>query len=521
MSRKGYPPIALDGLTESSGESPAIDPQSILSERRRALPLSVGARRTFLQCATAVGVIASALYFGWWFEAGRLTHPALIGAFVLAAVYVTLQMYCAWYVYGAIVAPELPRPPPGLTVDVFMPVYDEALELVEVSLRATVAMRYPHRTYLLDDAHDPRFAQLAARLGAGYLTRDGHKDAKAGNVNAALAQTHGEFVTIFDVDHIPTPDFLDAVLGAFADAQVAFVQGGVAFHNRDDSLVAQATIEQAYDVYGPTSMGMHGCGAGPVWGSHTTFRRAALESVGGYQPGLAEDLHTSIRLHAIGWRSVYLSAMHASGLVPSDLRAFTMQQRKWSRGVFGLLVEVYPHLLGKLSWPQRVAYLVRGTYYLIGPLFAAHVFLAVYTLLFGSRAAVDGFAEYLLRALPLAASVVSVRALANLFWNVQADAVGVKWRGYTLACALWPVYTGTFVRALLRIPLPHIATPKRRIAEAHPRLVVAQLVMIALLALGIAARLGDPISAGVAVTMTFALAAIAIQGYAVAAALRP
>jgi hypothetical protein len=89
-------------------------------------------------------------------------------------------------------------------------------------------------------------------------------------------------------------------------------------------------------------MGMHGCGAAPVWGSHTTFRRAALESIGGYKPGLAEDLHTSICLHAAGWRSVYVPTLHASGLVPSDLRAFTMQQRKWAHGVFGILLESFP-----------------------------------------------------------------------------------------------------------------------------------------------------------------------------------
>jgi cellulose synthase (UDP-forming) len=521
MMRRGFPTIALNDLVASPGAAPTTDRGTPRTELRQALPLSPRARRTTLKWAIAVGVISSAVYFGWWVEADRLLHPVLAVAFVLAAVYATAQIYFAWYVYAAIEAAESPPPPPGLTVDVFVPVYDEALELVEKSLRAAVAMRYPHRTHLLDDAQDPAFAALAGRLGVGYLTRDGHKDAKAGNVNAALAQTDGEFVTVFDVDHIPAPDFLDAVLGAFGDPQVGCVQGAVAFHNQDDSLVARATIEQAYDVYGPTSMGMHGCGAGPVWGSHTTFRRAALEDIGGYAPGLAEDLHTSLRLHAAGWRSIYVSGIHASGLVPSDLRAFTMQQRKWSRGVFGLLMEVYPRLLPRLTWRQRIAYLVRGTYYLIGPLFALHAFLAVYTLLVGSRATVDGFAEYLLRALPLVASVVSVRALANLFWNVQRDAVGLKWRGYTLAFALWPVYTGTFVRALLRIPLPHIATPKRRIAEAHPRLVLAQLVTIALLGLGLGARLGDAMSMNLAVTMLFALAAIAIQGYAVMAALRP
>ena len=333
--------------------------------------------------------------------------------------------------------------------------------------------------------------------------------------------TSGEFVAIFDTDHLPTPDFLDAMLGGFDDPRVASVQGGVAFHNRDDSLVSRATIEQAYDIYGPTSMGMAGCGAAPIWGSHTIFRRTALAAIGGYQPGLAEDLHTSLRLHAAGWRTVFAPDVHATGLVPSDLRAFTMQQRKWSRGVFEMLLEVYPRVWKDLTWSQRIAYLVRSTYYLVGPLFAVHALLAVLVLGWGSQAAVSAFSTYLVRSVPLVFVFVTVRRLANEFWNVQVESLGFKWRGYTLAIALWPVSTGGLIRALLRRPLPHIATPKRRIADAHPRLVVAQVAMIVLLALAILARLGGTTSLGAIVVIAFAAAAIAIQAYAVLAALRP
>jgi cellulose synthase (UDP-forming) len=493
----------------------------MLPAMRTALPFPPAIRRAILRGWMALGTLASATYFGWWFDGDRLHHPALALAFVVTALYAAVQVFLAWYVYDAIAIPELPPSPPGRSVDVFVPVYDESVDLVEDALHAALAMRYPHRTYLLDDARDPRFAEVATRLGVGYLTREGHRDAKAGNVNAALARTDGEFVTVFDVDHVPVPEFLDAVLGAFDDPTTACAQSGVAFHNRQDSLVSRATIEQAYDIYGPTSMGMAGCGAAPVWGSHTTFRRSALEDVGGYQPGLAEDLHTSLRLHAAGWRSVYVPAVYATGLVPSDLRAFTMQQRKWSRGVFGVLLQEYPAVWSRLTWSQRIAYLVRSTYYLVGPLFAAHALFAVYALGWGSPAAVEAFGQFLVRATPLAIAVISVRSLANTLWNVQADAVGLKWRGYTLAVALWPVATGSLVRALLRLPLPHIATPKRRTAQAHPRLVVAQMALIILLALGIVARLDDPMTTALMVTMGFAAAAIAIHAYAVAAAFRP
>ena len=496
-------------------------PSVTVPPQRTNLPLTPFARRWVLRAVMVAGAAAIWVYFSWWFEGGHMRHPALFPGIGLAGFYVAVQVVLAWYVYDAIEVTALPPAPPGRTVDVFVPVYDESPELVEAALQAALAMCYPHRTYLLDDAPGRRFAGLAARLGASYLARDGDADAKAGNVNAALPGTSGEFVAIFDTDHLPTPDFLDAMLGGFDDPRVASVQGGVAFHNRDDSLVSRATIEQAYDIYGPTSMGMAGCGAAPIWGSHTIFRRTALAAIGGYQPGLAEDLHTSLRLHAAGWRTVFAPDVHATGLVPSDLRAFTMQQRKWSRGVFEMLLEVYPRVWKDLTWPQRIAYLVRSTYYLVGPLFAVHALLAVLVLGWGSQAAVNAFSTYLVRSVPLVFVFVTVRRLANEFWNVQVESLGFKWRGYTLAIALWPVSTAGLIRALLRRPLPHIATPKRRIADAHPRLVVAQVTMIVLLALAILARLGGTISLSAVVVIAFAVAAIAIQAYAVLAALRP
>jgi len=186
-----------------------------------------------------------------------------------------------------------------------------------------------------------------------------------------------------------------------------------------------------------------------------------------------------------------------------------------------VLLEEYPRVWHRLTWAQRIAYLVRSTFYLIGPLFAAHALFAVYVLCWGSRGAVEAFAQYLVHALPLVIAVLMVRSLANTLWNVQADAVGLKWRGYILACALWPVATGSLIRAVLRRPLPHIATPKRRTVEAHPRLVVAQVALIIAMAIGIITRLGEPIDAALAINLGFAVVVIAIHAYAVAAALRP
>lgn len=474
-----------------------------------------------------LGILASAFYFAWWFRDGRLADPWLAVGFVLAAAYVVCQLYCAWFVYGHIERP-VPRPaPPGRTVDVFVPVFDESLALVEESLAAAVAITYPHRTYLLDDADDPRFEALAAKVGARYLRRAEHRDAKAGNVNAALAATDGEFVAVFDVDHVPQPDFLDAVLGYFDDDPwLGFVQSGVGFRNRGESDVARATAGQAWDVYGPTSMGMSGCGAAPVWGSHTTFRRSALAAIGGYQVGLAEDLHTSLQMHASGWRSLYEPSIHAIGLVPSDVVGFTKQQLKWSRGVFEMWIDVFPRLARRLGLARSLAYLVRLTYYLIGPLFFAHALVTLWILLAGGPAAA-GFASYLLHALPLGLSVILIRQFVNARWNPhEAPPPGAagnrfNWRGYAQAGALWPIYTVALVCAILHIRIPHIATPKERVTDPQPRLVVPQMALVATLGAAVLWRLVAGPSLADAAVMLFALALIIAHVPTIRGALRP
>ena len=473
------------------------------------------ARRWGLMVLIFIGFATSVLYFGWWFRDGRIYDPWLALCFTLAAFYVAVQVYCACYVYLRIEFPETAAPPQDWTVDVFIPVFDESIEMVERCLLATLAIRYPHRTFLLDDARDPRFEALADRLGVKYQVRSDNRDAKAGNVNAALAASDAEFVAVFDVDHIPQADYLDAVLGHFNDPTVGFVQSAVGFSNSCESWTARASAEQSTDALGPTSMGMYGCGAAQVWGSHCTFRRAALDSIGGHQTGLAEDLHTSLRVHAAGWRSVFVPSLKALGLVPGDLTAAAKQQFKWARGVFEILLEVYPRVWKRLSLTQNLAYAVRFTYYLIGTVFLAHSVLAAMILMFGPMDARAAFSEYLLHSIPFAASIILVRRAALSLWSDHPSPMSANWRGYVHTFLLWPVYTLALVLALLRIRIPHIATPKERSPRTPPILVVPQVALMSLLVAAVGVRISQGWVMADIFPILFALAAAGIQIFAV------
>ena len=85
----------------------------------------------------------------------------------------------------ALTVRQAPPPRPGMTVDVFVPTYNESVDLVRKTLLAARAMDYPHRTWLLDDGRRDEMRVLAAQLGCALPHAGRQPHAKAGNLNNA------------------------------------------------------------------------------------------------------------------------------------------------------------------------------------------------------------------------------------------------------------------------------------------------------------------------------------------------
>lgn len=371
-----------------------------------------------------------------------------------------------------------------VSVDVFLTACGEELELIERSLIAAVQMNGEHKTWLLDDGHDLRLAHLAQKAGAEYLTRENNADFKAGNLNAALERTTGDIVVIFDVDHIPRQDFLEQTISLFADERVGFVQVMLTFSNADESWIARAAVETSLDYYNAASVGANNLQAATLVGSNALIRRSALESIGGYQPGLAEDLNTSITLHAAGWRSIYVQEPLAPGLAPPDLNAWFIQQFKWSRGVFELLLTAYPRHFLQLSLGQKVSYAVRMTYYWIGLVVAIHTVTTI-TVLFSQQAALlQEMQSYLLYMGPIAGMMFLIRQRSIRCWLHPSQRLGIQWRAVALVYTTWPIYTLAWLMALLRVPLGFRATPKQMVHTQNHLWMAIPLSGSALLIIG-------------------------------------
>jgi cellulose synthase (UDP-forming) len=258
---------------------------------------------------------------------------------------------------------EPPLPPADLGVDVFIPTINEPVELVRRTALAAIHMSYPHRTWLLDDGNRPEILRLAAKLGCGYLARDGNAHAKAGNLNHGLAHSNGEFVAVFDADHAPRKDFLERTLGYFADPRVAFVQTPQDFYNLDSyqhrrRTRARTSWNEQSLFFRVIQSGRDFWNAAFFCGSCGVIRRSALQAIGGFATGsVTEDLHTSIKLHKKGYRSVYHSEALAFGIAPANIVPYLVQRRRWGEGAMQVWRKEGVVLARGLTLPQRLCYL--------------------------------------------------------------------------------------------------------------------------------------------------------------------
>lgn len=336
----------------------------------------------------------------------------------------------------------------------------EPFAMFERTLQAVAQMDGIHQAFLLDGGNDPILRALCAKNSVKHVNCKHISGAKAGKVNYCLQEfSRAKFVLVVDPDHVPEPDFASRVLPLFADSKVGFVQVVQAYYNLRENWVAWAAAEQTFGFYGPTLMGLHGLGLATAIGANCTFRRRALDTVGGHAEHLAEDALTSMRLHAAGWSSAYLPWRGSFGLVPTDLSAFWKQQLKWATGMTYLLIREYPKLFLRFSPMAKVHYLLASSYYL-GGLAAALNFLLPIVFLFFQVYAVEmpltGFLFHL-------APYLLVAMLINWWvqrWYSHLEERGLPWRAMLLEHATWHIFLLGWMNAILGRKVPYLPTPK-------------------------------------------------------------
>ncbi len=317
------------------------------------------------------------------------------------------------------------------TVDVFIPTYNEPLDVVRPTVLAAMSIDWPHdklNVYILDDGRREEFQEFAAECGSGYLTRFDNFHAKAGNINSALKNTHGEYVAIFDCDHIATRSFLQLTMGWFnRDKRLAMVQTPHHFYSPDpferNLNVFRSVPNEGALFYGVVQDGNDLWNATFFCGSCAVMKREALEQIGGIAvETVTEDAHTALRLQRLGWNTAYIGIPQAAGLATGSLAAHVGQRIRWARGMVQILRTECPLFASGLKLPQRLCYLNCVVHYLYAIPRLIFVSAPLVYLLLGKSNLYGYIWEILAYAAPhlVLSNMVNSRSQGNhrhSFWN--------------------------------------------------------------------------------------------------------
>lgn len=251
------------------------------------------------------------------------------------------------------------------TVDVFIPTYNEPLKVVKTTVYAAMGIDWPREKlniHLLDDGRREEFCLFAEQTGVNYIARPTNEHAKAGNLNHALTKTSGEFIAIFDCDHIPTRSFLQLCMGWFLrDSKMSLLQTPHHFYSADpferNLDIFREMPNEGELFYGLIQDGNDLWNATFFCGSCAIMRRVPLEEIGGIAvETVTEDAHTALKLHRLGYTSAYINIPLAAGLATESLSSHIGQRIRWARGMAQIFRLDNP-LLGKgLKWTQRICY---------------------------------------------------------------------------------------------------------------------------------------------------------------------
>lgn len=435
----------------------------------------------YFKLLAIIGVIAILCFTYWLFQARNIGYLPLFILLVISLGFKVLKLLHEWLHYAYMEAPIPPTSTKKWSVDMLTTAFPgEPIGMIRQTLEAMIKVQYPHKTYLCDEGNDPKLKEICDELGVIHVYRGEDKtDAKAGNINYTLRKyATGEITVILDPDHIPHPEFLDHVLPYFENEKIAYVQSIQAYHNRRQSLISRGATEQTYQFYGPMMMGMHRFGTVQAIGANCAFRRSALDDIDGHAPGLTEDMHTSMLLHAKGWESVYVPKALTRGEVPSSMPAYYKQQLKWSRGSFDLYLHVLPRIFSKLTWPQKLHYASLPLHFFSGFVILLDILIPILALLLSKSPIYVELDELFFFGTPIILMSTLIRQYSQN-WVLEKQEKGFHTLGGILLSGTWWIFlTGLFC-TIFNIKIPYIPTPKQNQIQNSFKLALPNLLVIA------------------------------------------
>lgn len=200
---------------------------------------------------------------------------------------------------------------------------------------------------------------------------------------------------------------------------------------------------------------------------------------------VTEDMATSMRLHAAGWKSVFHHEDLAIGLAPEDLRTMLGQRLRWAQGTMQVLIRENPLVQKGMTLAQRLMYFSTMWSYLSGFAAIAYFGAPIIFLCFGILPVHATAGEFFLRFLPFL-------VLDQLLFAIAGRGVST-WRGQQYSLALFPIWIKAVTSAAANVffgrPLDFAVTSKTR-QDSGPQWGLIKIQAAVVVALVIATIIG-------------------------------
>ena len=253
------------------------------------------------------------------------------------------------------------------SVDVFLPSAGEDLAVLRNTYEHVSRLQWHGdlQVVVLDDSDRREVRWLAEVFGFEYYVRPdrGHLK-KAGNLLSGFKRTDGDFILVLDADFVPRQDIFYELLPYMDDTTNGIIQSPQ-FFDIDNEMgwiqrAAGATQVLFYRWIQPSRDRSN---AAICVGTCAVYRREALDKIGGFaQIGHSEDVHTGVRMTAVGYRVRYVPIVVTKGLCPDRFDQFVTQQYRWCTGSMSLLFSRGFHR-HRFSMMQRLSYWSGFVYY--------------------------------------------------------------------------------------------------------------------------------------------------------------
>lgn len=256
-------------------------------------------------------------------------------------------------------------------VAVQLPMLDE-IECCESAIACACNLDWPKSRLLiqvLDDSTDQQTktlinscVQIWTDRGVQInICRRRHREGfKAGSLkNGMRFLSQAEYIAIFDVDFLPTKDYLLKTLPILiSDPSVAFAQVRWTFTNSKETLLTRLQeiglnfhhkCEQECRYRASLFFGFNGSGG--------TWRKSAIEQIGGWHTDtLVEDADLSFRAYLNAWRFVYMYDVKCLNELPPTLPAYISQQHRWKSGMVQVVQKLFTNFRQSrhISWGKKL-----------------------------------------------------------------------------------------------------------------------------------------------------------------------